>query len=136
MRVRILTPLATLLDRADIAQLATADDSGGFAIRSGHAPFLTTLPPSVLRLRLADGGTLYAAVAGGMLQVDRDGVTVTSQDAAVGTDLAPLAARVEREQADRQTRRAEGTATERKLQAALVHHLLDSTAAERRAGGD
>lgn len=136
MRVRILTPLATLLDRADIAQLAAADDSGGFAIRSGHAPFLTALPPSVLRLRLDDGAALYAAVAGGMLQVDRDGVTVTSQDAAVGTDLAPLAARVEREQADRQTRRAEGTATERKLQAALVHQLLDSTAAERRAGGD
>lgn len=136
MRVRILTPLATALDRADIAQLAAADDSGGFAIRSGHAPFLTALPPSVLRLRLEGGGMLYAAVAGGLLQVGREGITVTSPDAALGSDLAPLAARVEREQAERQTRRAEGTATERKLQAALVHHLLDSTAAERRAGGD
>ena len=128
MRLRILSPLATILDRPDMAQVSARDESGAFGIRPGHAPFLTVLPPSVLTLRLERGGTLYAAVAGGLLRVDHDGVLVTTADAAVGPDLAPLAARVRAEQATRQRRRTEGQVQERKLHATLIHHLLDSVA--------
>lgn len=135
MRVRILCPLSTILDRTDITQIAARDESGAFGIRPGHAPFLTTLPPSVLTLSTERGGMLYAAVAGGLLRVERDGVLVTSPDAAVGKDLAPLAARVAAEKTARQHRQAESHAQERKLQAALVHHLLDSVAVERAGDG-
>lgn len=134
MRVRILTPLSVVMDRADIAQLAARDDSGAFAIRPGHAPLVTALPPTVLRLTLADETTLFAALAGGMLRVDRDGVVVTSLDAAIGADLAPLAERVRADRTAAAALRAEGRATENKLNAALVHHLLDSVAADREGG--
>ncbi len=82
MRLRILTPLATILDRTDIAGILARDESGAFGIRPGHAPFLTVLPPSVLTVRIEHGAVLYAAIAGGMLRVDRDGVLVTSPDTA------------------------------------------------------
>lgn len=131
MRLHILTPLATILDRPDIAEVSARDDSGAFGIRPGHAPFLTALPSSVLTLRTEHGAVLYAAVAGGMLRVDRDGVHVTCPDAAVGPDLAPLAARVAAEKAAGLNRQREGAAQERTLHAALVHHLLDSVTGDK-----
>lgn len=135
MRVHILSPLATVYDHSDITQLSARDDSGAFAIRSGHAPFMTVLPPCVVTLARADGGVQYAAVAGGLLRVGRDGVLITSPDAVAGDDLAPLAARVETERKARQYQQQEGLATEHKLHAALMHRLLDSVAAERGDGG-
>ena len=131
MRLHILTPLATILDRTDIADISARDESGAFGIRPGHAPFMTVLPSSVLTLRTEHGGVLYAAVAGGTLRVDRDGVWVTSPDAAVGPELAPLAARVAAEKTAGLHRRREGEARERTLHAALVHHLLDSVAGDK-----
>lgn len=131
MRIRILTPLATILDRTDIAEILARDDSGAFGVRSGHAPFLTALQPSVLTLRTEHGAVLYAAIAGGMLRVDRDGVRVTSPDAATGSELAPLAARVAAEKAAALHRQRDGEAQERTLHAALVHHLLDSVTGDK-----
>lgn len=131
MRLRILTPLATILDRTDIAGILARDESGAFGIRPGHAPFLTALPPSVLTLRMEHGAVLYTAIAGGMLRVDRDGVLVTSPDAATGSELAPLAARVAAEKAAALHRQREGAAQERTLHAALVHHLLDSVTGDK-----
>lgn len=136
MRMCILSPLATILDRPDIAQLSARDESGAFAIRPGHAPFVTALPPSVLTLVSIAGDTLFAALAGGLLRVDRDGVMITSPDAAVGSDLAPLAARVEAERAAIQRRQHEDQAAERTLNAALIHHLLDSMSGERSHEGE
>lgn len=135
MRLRILSPLATILDRPDIAQVQARDDSGAFGIRTGHAPFLTALPPTVLTIQTDGGHIFYAALAGGLLRVDRDGVLISSPDAATGDDLAPLAARVAAEKAARQHRQADSHAQERKLQAALVHHLLDSVTGERAGDG-
>ncbi|AUN32704.1 F0F1 ATP synthase subunit epsilon [Niveispirillum cyanobacteriorum] len=131
MRLHILTPLVTILDRTDISEISARDESGAFGIRPGHAPFLTALPPSVLTLRTEHGATLYAAVAGGMLRVDRDGVRVTSPDAATGSELAPLAARVAAEKAAGLHRQRESAAQERTLHAALVHHLLDSVTSDK-----
>lgn len=135
MRLRILCPLRTVLDRSDILSITARDESGSFGIRQGHAPFLTALPPSVLTLVAGRGETHYAAVAGGMLRVDAGGVLITSPDAAIGDQLAPLAARVAAETAAQRHRQAEGQAQERKLQAALVHHLLDSVTGERKGDG-
>ncbi|WP_165771986.1 F0F1 ATP synthase subunit epsilon [Niveispirillum lacus] len=131
MRLRLLAPLATIIDRSDIAEVQAHDASGAFGIRSGHAPFLTRLPPSVLTLRTDHGLVLYAAMAGGLLRVDREGVLITSADAAVGSELAPLAARVAAAQQEKQHRQREGDAQERTLHAALLHHLLDSVSGER-----
>ena len=131
MRLHILTPLATILDRTDITEISARDESGAFGIRTGHAPFLTALPASVLTLRTEHGATLYAAVAGGMLRVDRDGVRVISPDAATGPELAPLAARVSAEKAAAQRLQRDGEAQERTLHAALVHHLLDSVTSDK-----
>ena len=135
MRLRVLSPLATILDRQDIVHVQARDDSGAFGIKTGHAPFLTALPPTVVTVHTDRDHAFYIAVAGGILRVDRDGVLISSPDAAVGEELAPLAARVTAEKAARQQRQTEGHAQERKLQATLIHHLLDSVTSDRAGDG-
>ncbi len=128
MRLTVLAPLSTIVDRGDLFQVAGRDSSGAFAIRPGHADFITVLEPSVLTLRGDDGVESYCAVSGGLLQVTGGDIMVTTPQADIGTELGPLIdqirARTAREAAERQ----QDTTTEHRLQAALIRHMLDSVA--------
>ncbi len=91
MRLRILTPLAVVVDEDDIAALRAEDATGGFGILPHHADFLTALTIGVVGWRRADGGQGYCAVRGGVLSVTggRD-IAVATREAVAGDDLASL----------------------------------------------
>jgi F-type H+-transporting ATPase subunit epsilon len=76
LRLTVLTPAETLLDAEEVAWVqARLADGGGIGIYPGHAPLIaeTVTAP----LRYADpSGEHTLDLEGGILQVDRDGVTI------------------------------------------------------------
>lgn len=91
MKLRIITPLAILVEEDGIRGLRAEDDSGGFGILPGHADFLTSLAISVVGWNSADGAQHYAAVRHGVLSVTggRE-IAIATREAVLGDDLATL----------------------------------------------
>lgn len=91
MRLTVTTPLAIVVDVADVAHLRAEDDTGAFGILPGHADFLTALAVSVVSWRDEHGDEHHVAVRGGMLEV-RGGnrISIAAPDAVRGEDLRRL----------------------------------------------
>jgi F-type H+-transporting ATPase subunit epsilon len=108
MRLRIVTPLAVIIDE-DALAVRAEDDSGSFGILPGHADFLTSLAISVVGWKGPDGTPHYCAVRRGMLSVsDGQDVAVTTREAVTGDDLDTLDGKVlERFRADIEQQRSE-----------------------------
>ena len=108
MRLRIITPLAVVVDE-DALSVRAEDDSGSFGILPGHADFLTSLALSVVAWKRTDGSRHYCAVRRGMFSVMKGvDVDVATREAIAGDNLATLDATVlARFQADREHERSE-----------------------------
>lgn len=91
MRLTVVTPLAVIVDAADVAHLRAEDASGAFGVLPGHADFLTALSIAVLSWRETGGAERHVAVRRGMLEV-RDGrqIRVATLEAVAGDDLHRL----------------------------------------------
>lgn len=95
MRLRIITPLAVVVDDDSVAAVRAEDDSGSFGILAGHADFLTSLSISVLGWKRSDGTRHYCAVRRGMLSVTAGkDVAVATREAIADDNLATLDATV------------------------------------------
>lgn len=125
MRLRIVTPLAIIVDREDVVSIRAEDASGSFGILTGHADFLTALTISVLSYKAADDAWHYCAVRGGVMAVNsgRD-VLVTSRDVVEGDDLDTLDETVlARFRADIETERSEHAESTR-LHLAAIRQIM------------
>ncbi len=90
MRLRIVTPLAVVIDEAALSVRAE-DTSGSFGILPGHADFLTSLALSVVEWTRADGTRHYCAVRRGMCSVSGGAdIAVATREAVPSDDLAAL----------------------------------------------
>ena len=91
MKLVVATPTAMVVSDDEVVSLRAEDASGSFGIWPRHADLITVLTVSVISWRRLDGSRCHCAVRGGVLTV-RNGekVSVTSQDAVVGTDLETL----------------------------------------------
>jgi F-type H+-transporting ATPase subunit epsilon len=125
MRLRITTPLATMVDEDGIVGLRAEDDSGSFGILPGHADFLTTLAVSVVSWTGADGAARHCAVRRGVFMVDRGrDISIATREAIPGNDLATLDTVVlQRFRDDLEIQRTEHTAGAR-LQLDAVRQLM------------
>jgi F-type H+-transporting ATPase subunit epsilon len=126
MKLRIVTPLAVLVDDADIAALRAEDASGSFGILPGHAEFLTALAVSVLSwLKPGDTARHYCAVRRGVLAVTPDrNVEIATREAFLGDDLATLEDTVvKRFQADLETERNDRIESAR-MQISAIRHIM------------
>lgn len=108
MRLRIITPLAVVVDE-DALAVRAEDDSGSFGVLPGHADFLTSLAISVVSWKRGDGTRHYCAVRRGMLSISEGkDVAVATREAIAGDDLATLDATVlDRFRADIEQERSE-----------------------------
>ena len=95
MRLRIITPLAVVVDETGIVALRAEDATGSFGILPRHEDFLTSLAISVVRWKSADGGSHYCAVRRGVLTVDAGhDVSIGTREAVTSDDLATLDATI------------------------------------------
>ena len=102
MQVELVSPEKVVFS-GEATQVITRTLGGGeIAFLPGHAPFLGALTESHTRITLADGSQLDAAVHGGFVQVNGNKVSILS-------DLAELAAEIDRSRAIDAMERAEAT---------------------------
>ena len=67
--------------------VALPGESGELGIYPRHTPLNTRIKPGSVRIQTADGGEEFVFVAGGILEVQPDCVTVLSDTAIRGKDL-------------------------------------------------
>lgn len=126
MRLRIVTPLAVVVDEDDVRAVRAEDASGGFGILPGHADFLTSLALSVVSWQGGDGARRYCAVRHGVLSVSERGqaVAVATREAIPGGDLTTLDQTVLRRfRADVEEERTERTESTR-LQMTAIRQIM------------
>ena len=68
-------------------------EAGELGIMPGHTPLLTRIKPGVVRVKTQDGNEELVFVAGGMLEVQPNLVTVLADTAIRGKDLDEAKAR-------------------------------------------
>jgi F-type H+-transporting ATPase subunit epsilon len=91
MRLRIITPLAVVVDEDGVLGLRAEDSSGGFGILPRHADFLTSLAISVVGWKSGDGTRHYCAVRHGVLSVSQgQDISIATREAVIGDDLVTL----------------------------------------------
>ena len=109
MRLRIITPLAVVVDEDDVIALRAEDASGSFGVLPGHADFLTSLAISVVSWKSSEGTRHYCAVRRGVLSVTggRE-IAIATREAVTSDDLINLDQTVlGRFRADLETERTE-----------------------------
>ncbi|MBP6897825.1 F-type H+-transporting ATPase subunit epsilon [Pseudacidovorax sp. 1753] len=67
--------------------VALPGEAGELGIFPRHTPLITRIRPGAVRIETADGGEEFVFVAGGILEVQPDCVTVLSDTAIRGKDL-------------------------------------------------
>jgi len=78
MQVRVVSPEKLVYEGETASIVAPAWD-GKVGILPGHAPFLALLGHGELALDLAGGGSRTYYVAGGVIKVENDGVTILTE---------------------------------------------------------
>ena len=67
--------------------VALPGEAGELGILPGHTPLITRIRPGAVRIEMADGAEEFVFVAGGILEVQPNSVTVLSDTAIRGKDL-------------------------------------------------
>ena len=67
--------------------VALPGESGELGIYPKHTPLITRIRPGAVRIQTAGGGEEFVFVAGGILEVQPNGVTVLADTAIRGGDL-------------------------------------------------
>lgn len=100
--LRIVTPRGILLDEAGISSVVAWGAEGKFEILPGHERFITPLRIQEMKIRRGEGRHASEdrwAVSGGVIEVDRHGVTVTTPEAEAADKIDVERARQTRERA-------------------------------------
>ena len=80
--------------------VALPGEAGELGIYPRHTPLITRVKPGSVRIEKADGGEEFVFVAGGILEVQPNGVTVLADTAIRGGDLDEAKALEAKKQAE------------------------------------
>ena len=86
--------------------VALPGEAGELGILPGHIPLITRIKPGAVRIEKADGGEEFVFVAGGILEVQPNAITVLSDTAIRGKDLDEAKATDARHQAEEAVKNA------------------------------
>ena len=100
--------------------VALPGETGELGIYPRHTPLITRIRPGSVRIETADGGEEFVFVAGGVLEVQPDGVTVLSDTAIRGKDLDEEKAKEARQAAEEALKNAKSDIDLAKAQSELA----------------
>jgi len=86
--------------------VALPGEVGELGVYPRHTPLITRIRPGSVRIQLADGGEEFVFVAGGILEIQPDCVTVLSDTAVRGKDIDEEKANRARQAAEEALRNA------------------------------
>jgi F-type H+-transporting ATPase subunit epsilon len=105
--------------------VALPGEAGELGIYPRHTPLISRIRPGSVRIQTADGGEEFVFVAGGILEVQPDCVTVMSDTAVRGKDLDEEKANAAKLAAEEAVKNAKG-----EVDLALARSELTILAAE------
>lgn len=95
-------------------------EAGELGIYPRHAPLITRVKPGAVRIEMPDGSEVFVFIAGGILEVQPDCVTVLSDTAIRGQDLDEQKAREAKQAAEEALRNARSEIDLAKAQSELA----------------
>lgn len=100
--------------------VALPGESGELGILPKHTPLITRIKPGAVRIELADGTEEFVFVAGGILEVQPNRVTVLADTAIRGKDLDEAKALEAKKAAEEALRNAKGKLDQAAIQSELA----------------
>ena len=100
--------------------VALPGESGELGVSPRHPPLITRIRPGPLRIEMADGSEEFIFVAGGILEVQPDCVTVLSDTAVRGKDLDDKKANAAKAAAEESLKNAKSEIDMARAQSELV----------------
>lgn len=88
LQFELVSPERLLVSEA-VRSVVVPGSEGEFEVMAGHAPFMTTLRPGVLKVTTAAGGSERIFVRGGFADVNAAGLTILAEEAVPVDSLKP-----------------------------------------------
>ena len=111
--------------------VALPGEAGELGIYPRHTPLITRVKPGSVRIEKADGSEEFIFVAGGILEVQPNKVTVLSDTAIRGKDLDEEKANEARRQAEEALKNAKSEVDIARIQSELAIMAAEIAAARR-----
>jgi len=106
-------------------------EAGELGIYPKHTPLITRIRPGAVRIQVAGGGEEFVFVAGGILEVQPNGVTVLADTAIRGADLDEAKATSAKKQAEDLMLNQESKIDYAKVQAEMAAAIAQLAAIQR-----
>lgn len=130
LHIEVVSAEASIFS-GEAAFIALPGESGDLGILPGHTPLISRVRPGTLKIRRDDGTEEYIFVAGGILEVQPNSVTVLSDTAIRATDLDEAKAVAARERAEEALRNTKEKADIAVVEAELAMLAAQATAARK-----
>jgi F-type H+-transporting ATPase subunit epsilon len=111
--------------------VALPGEAGELGIYPKHTPLITRIRPGAVRIEKADGGEEFVFVAGGILEVQPNGVTVLADTAIRGADLDEAKAQSAKQAAEELMQSQDAQIDYAKAQAELASAIAQLAAIQR-----
>ncbi len=111
--------------------VALPGEAGELGIYPRHTPLITRVRPGSVRIQKADGGEEFVFVAGGILEVQPNGVTVLADTAIRGGDLDEAKALAAKQQAEELMQSQDAQIDYAKAQAELASAIAQLAAIQK-----
>ena len=111
--------------------VALPGEAGELGIYPKHTPLITRIRPGAVRIQTAGGGEEFVFVAGGILEVQPNGVTVLADTAIRGADLDEAKAQQAKQQAEELMQSQDAQIDYAKAQAELASAIAQLAAIAR-----
>jgi F-type H+-transporting ATPase subunit epsilon len=111
--------------------VALPGEVGELGIYPKHTPLITRIRPGAVRIQKADGGEEFVFVAGGILEVQPNGVTVLADTAIRGGDLDEAKALEAKKQAEEMMLNKESKIDYAKAQAEMAAAIAQLAAIQK-----
>ena len=124
----------TLIFSGEAKFVALPGESGELGILPKHTPLITRIKPGAVRIEKADGGEEFVFVAGGILEVQPNVVTVLADTAIRGKDLDEAKAEEAKKRAEEALRNNDASIDYAVAQAELISAVAQLAAIRKLRG--
>ena len=111
--------------------VALPGEAGELGIYPRHTPLITRVKPGAVRIQKPDGSEEFIFVAGGILEVQPNGVTVLSDTAIRGKDLDEQKSAAAKQAAEEALKNAKSEVDVARIQSELAIMVAEIAAARR-----
>ncbi len=107
MRLEIVTPERTVYEKEEVQMIITHAAKGDIGILPNHAPLISPLDPTIVRVKLNDQLEEKIFVSGGFLEVRPDQVTILAEAAELPSEIDVERAKAAKERAEKRLKNKE-----------------------------